>query len=186
VALEAVFADLISQLRSLQDLLDGLSLTTGVDRSKAEEPLLVDNLNDMVIDFQGQLKKLMTEAARAEKAVAPSLDLIRARRHLAASQSMFHDLQEAMSQDLLSYDRLTELMELGRESGPQWLKWTNTARLGLDTLRPQLQAVIRAYFRCWQEIAERGSVNSVSVRATGQRIEVGPEALKGIEAREVT
>ena len=186
MALEATFEDLIAQLRRLEELLNGLGMTTGVDRSKAVEPILVDNINDAVMDFRGRLRKLLAAASKAEKTVTPAVDLNRARRHLAASQTAFHDLNEAMLTDLLSYERMAELAELGQKSGPQWLKWTDTVRRGLDALGPQLQAVNRAYFYCWQESAERGSVNSVSVQATGQRIQVGSQALKEIEAREIT
>src|ERR1700739_2799535 len=108
MAFEATFADLTAQLRGLEELLDGLGMTTGVDRSQAEEPILVDNINDLVVDFQGRLKKLLMEASKAERAIVPSVDLNRARRHLVASQTIFQDLYEAMSQDLLSYHRITE------------------------------------------------------------------------------
>src|ERR1700722_12331122 len=99
-------------------------MTTGMDGSKAQEPILVDNIKDLVVDFQGRVKKLLIEASRADKAIAPSADWNRARRHLSASQNIFVDLQETMLQELLSYERLAELAALGTSSGPQWLKWT--------------------------------------------------------------
>jgi hypothetical protein len=186
VALEAAFADLTRQLTGLQEVFDSLALTTGTDRSKGAVPLLVDNLHDLVVKFQGELKKLRAEASRAENAASPTLNLVHVRRHLSSSQSTFHDLLESMCQELLAYDCLLELDELGRGSGTQWRKWTDAAQSGLEPLPLQLQIVLRCYFRCWQEIAERAGANSVSVEATGQRIVVGSDALKQVETREVT
>ncbi len=186
MALEASFADLTAKLHGLKELLEGLSWTTGIDRSDEEDPILVDSMNDSVVELQDWLKDALADAVKAEKAVGQPLDLNRARRHLAASQEVFQKFSETISLDLLSYDRMAELIQFGKENGSQWMKWTNTVRQGLEAFRPQLDTVARAYFRCWQETAERAAASSVSVQATGQHIEVGAQALKEAEVREIT
>jgi hypothetical protein len=186
VSLEAAFTDLTAQLHRLGELLDGLGLTTGLDRSDKENPILAGTIDDTVVELQGWSKNALADAVKAEKSLNPRLDLNRLRRHLAASQEVFQKLSETIGLNLLSHDRVAELIQFGLENGPQWTKWTNAVRQWLEGIRPQLDVVARFYFRCWQETADRAAAGSVLVQATGQHIEVGSEALKEIEAREFT
>jgi hypothetical protein len=175
MALEAAFAELTTRLRSFQELLEGLGFTTGQDRSDKENPILAASIDDTVVELQDWLKNALAEAVKAEKALSPRVDLNRVRRHLAASQEVFQELSEAVGLNLLSYDRVAE-----------WTKWTNAVRQWLDGIRPQLDAVLRSYFLCWQETAERAAVRSVSVQATGQHIEVGAQGIKETKEHEFT
>src|SRR5271163_134922 len=126
MALEAAFADLTAQLNGLHGLLEGLSLTTGVDRSERESPMLVDSMHDTVVELQDWLKNALAEAVKAERAVGPRMDLNRARRQLTASQEAFQKLAEAISVNMLPYERVAELLQFGEENGSQWSKWANT------------------------------------------------------------
>jgi hypothetical protein len=186
MALEAAFAELTTRLRSFQELLEGLGFTTGQDRSDKENPILAASIDDTVVELQDWLKNALAEAVKAEKALSPRVDLNRVRRHLAASQQVFQELSEAIGLNLLSYDRVAEVIQFGLEKGPQWTKWTNAVRQWLDGIRPQLDAVLRSYFVCWQETAERAAVSSVSVQATGQHIEVGAQGIKETAEHEFT
>jgi hypothetical protein len=188
VALEATFEDLTSQLRKLRDILRGLSLTTGEDRSEGEAAVLVDRMNDSVVELAGWLEDALAAAKNADEGLRQSLDLNRARRQLTTSQESFQKLSETFFSELLSYDRMSELVQFGNEHGRQWMAWTSTVRQGLEGCRPQLEVVARAYFRCWQEIAERVGTSSVSLQATtiGQQITATLPAAKEIEAEGLT
>ncbi len=188
MALEAAFADLTAQLNGLHGLLEGLSLTTGVDRSERESPMLVDSMHDSVVELQDWLKNALAEAVKAEKAVGPRIDLNRARRQLAASQEAYQQLSEAISVNMLPYDRVAELLQFGKENGSQWSKWANTVWQWLERFPNQLQAVARAYFRAWQELAERAGSSAVSVQSTsiGQQITARAPAEKEYEVEGLT
>jgi len=130
------------------------------------------------------LENALAAAESSENAVAETVDLTRARRQLTASQENFQKLSEVFFADLLSYDRIAELLQFGSEHGRQWMAWANTVRQGLEACQPQLQTVALAYFRCWQEIAERVGMNSVSLQSTtiGQQITTPLPAAKEVGA----
>jgi hypothetical protein len=188
VALEATFEDLTGQLRKLRDVLQALSMTTGEDRSRAEAVVLVDKINDSVMELAGWLENSLAAAEKGEEAVSQVPDLNRARRQLAVSQEGFQKLSEAFFSDLLSYDRIAELVQFGSEHGRQWMAWANTVKRGLEGCRPHLDTVAHSYFRCWQEIAERVGTSSVSLQTTtiGQQITAALPTAKEIEAEGLT
>jgi hypothetical protein len=188
MALEAAFEDLTSQLRKLRDVLQGVQLTAVEDRPERGAVVLVDEMGDAAEELLGQLEDALGAANKARRAAGPSLDLNRTRRHLAESQESFRPLSQTVYANLLSYERIAALLQFARERGRQWMAWVNSVRQGLERTRPALEAVDLAYFRCWQEIAERVGTSSVSLQATtiGQQITATLPSAKEIETEGLT
>jgi hypothetical protein len=188
VALEAAFEDLTTRLRELRDILQGLRLTAVEDRPERGAVVLVETFGDVVEELAGQLEEGLTAADKARRGGGSPLDLNRARRFLAASQEQFQRLSQTFYGDLFSYDRIASLVQFARERDREWMAWVNSTRQGIERCQPLLEAVSQAYFRCWQEIAERVGTNTVSVQSTsiGQQITTALPEAKEIETEGLT
>lgn len=172
MALEAAFRELASELKKMQDTLLALRLTVGEDRPLKGDAALVDHLEDTILDVMGQLDEGLKAAQAARKAVGIPLDMDRARRALAKCQESFHQIEQQFSTELVSYEKLKDLASLASERGPEWRSWAGSVKHGLEQCRLPLDGASKALAACWQEIAERVGITSVSVRTTniGQKI----------------
>ena len=174
MALEAAFGDLAVQFQILRDALLALRTTVIEDRPLRDDVALVDSFGDAVEDILGWLEEALIASREGQQAVGHPLDLDRARRALTTCQERFNWISQRFFSDLVSYQRIEELTGLGRERRGEWLAWGSSVREGLDRCQQPLYDVNQALFRCWQEIAERVGMTSVSVQATniGQQITV--------------
>jgi hypothetical protein len=188
VALEATFRELSVQLRKLNDTLLALRLTVGEDKPVKGEAALVDHFEDTILDLMGVLDECLKAARVAQKAAGYPLDLDRARRALAKCQESFHRIEQQFSADLLSYEKLKDLASLGSERGGEWLPWAGSVKHGLEQCRQPLDGTSKALAACWQEIAERVGMTSISVQATniGQKIVVKAPEAEEMARNEVT
>jgi hypothetical protein len=148
---------------------------------------LVDHLEDTILDMMGLLDEATKAVRSAQKAVRSVTDLNGARRALAVCQERFHRIERQFADELVSYEKLKDLASLGTERRGEWLPWANSVKQGIEECRQPLDGVSEALAACWQEIAERVGMTSVSVQATniGQKIvsslEDGPDLVrKGI------
>ena len=174
MALEAAFRDLGVQFEKLHDALRGLRLTVVEDKPSEDEAMLVEDFGDTVMDLLEGVNKASSAASDGNKAVGHPVDVDRARRALTACNERFNRAAYRFSSDLMSYERIAELGHLGRERGGEWPVWTFSVKEALDRCQQPLYDVNQALFRCWQEIAERVGMSSVSVQTTniGQHIAV--------------
>jgi hypothetical protein len=172
VPLEATFQDLFTGLRKLRDMLVAVRLTVVEDKPVRSEAALVDHLEDTILDIMGRLDEALKAARVAQKAVANVTDLNGARRALTVCQDRFHRIERQFAQELISYEKLKDLAALGSERRGEWLPWSNSVKQGIEQCRQPLDQVSKALAVCWEEIAERVGMTSVSVQATniGQKI----------------
>jgi len=172
VALEAVFRELFSELRKLQDMLVAVRLTVVEDKPIKGEAALVDHMEDTILDIMGSLDEGLKAARSAQKAVGHPTDLNGARRALTICQERFHRIEQQFAADLISYEKLKDLASLGSERRGEWIPWANSVKQGIEQCRYPLDGVSKALAACWQEIAERVGTTSISVQATniGQKI----------------
>lgn len=170
--LEATFQELCTQLRKLRDTLIAVRLTVVEDKPVKGEAALVDHLGDTILDLLGSLDEALKAARAAQKAVATTPDLNASRRALALCQERFHRIERQFAAELISYEKLRDLARLGSERRGEWLPWSNSAKDGIERCRQPLDGASKALAACWQEIAERVGMTSVSVQATniGQKI----------------
>jgi hypothetical protein len=183
VALEATFRALPSSLHQLHEALNELEVTLG-DTPRDDESALADDLESVVIDLMGTLHEARRASLNAQRALAPPHDLDRARRALTLCQDRFHRLEKQFASGLVSYEKLAELARLGNERRG-WLPWANTVKQAIDQCRRPLERTSKALAACWEELAERLGMVSVSVQTIGQQIKM-PAGAKTLETEQIT
>ncbi|HKY04691.1 MAG TPA: hypothetical protein VJQ56_07375 [Blastocatellia bacterium] len=173
MALEGSFRELSLRLEALRDGFVEFR-TTALDKPVEGDVVLVDLLGDAADDLLGWVEEAMEACAQARQALAYPTDLDRARRALITCQKKFNLAVYRFSSDLLVYERMAELTSLGEERKGEWLVWANNVKGALELSRQPFYESNEALFLCWQELAERIGVGSVSVQATniGQQIKV--------------
>jgi hypothetical protein len=177
VSLRTEFQGLCAQLESLDETLS--RLRTGVDDhpSSGAAPHLLDAIGDAVEDARGWLEEALALAApvgAGQERGPNGFDVNRARQALVFCQEQFNRIMSRFTFDLVSYDRVSQLMRLGRERRGEWQTWAGLVKQELEGCQQQLYDTNQALFRCWLEIAERVGMTSVSVHTTtiGQQVTV--------------
>ena len=172
MALEKTFQELSDRVRRLRDSLLALQITIHEDLPPQGGVALVDQFGDAVDDCLGWLEESLAAAVEAHRAVEPPLDMDRARRSLVSSQEQFHRVEQRFATDLVSYEKLKDLTGFGRSRRGEWPGWVKSVRKGIEECRQPMEEINKALLACWQEIAERAGMTSVSVQATniGQQI----------------
>jgi len=177
MALERTFRELPAQLRRLRDRLQELEVTVVEDRPQANQAVIVDSLEYAVADLRGWAEEALQAAEEAERAVGHPVDLGRARRALSTCQERFQRIERGFAANLVSYDRIKDLTNFGSERRREWPAWVTSVKQGIEHCREPIEGVGQALAECWQEIAERVGMTSVSVQATniGQQISVAED-----------
>lgn len=170
MALTAVFQTLCLHCRKLHEAFAGLRLTIVEDKPLTGEIVLVDEFGNTVDDLLGQLEDVFASASEGQQAVGHPPDLARARHSLTVCQEHFIDLMQRFSRDLLAYNRIAALVELGSERRGEWQAWANSVKESIEECQPYLSDIHQALFCCWQEIAERSGMVSLSMQTTN----IGP------------
>jgi hypothetical protein len=177
MALEAKFRELIQELGKLRDTLVALRLTVVEDKPAKGDAALVDRLGDVILDMMGFLEEGLRAARSAQKRAGHALDLNAARQALTICQERVHRIGQQYAVELVSYESLKDLANLGHQRRGEWIPWTNSVKQGIEQCREPLDLSTKALAGCWQEIAERVGSTSVSVQTTniGQKIISRPE-----------
>jgi hypothetical protein len=166
MALEAAFDDLGLRLRAAHEALLELRVTVVEDKPLRGEAALVDGWGDSVEDLAGTAREAVEAADEARQAIGPPPDLDRARRSLSACHERAGRVARAFWSDLASFERVGDLTRLARRRRGEWLAWSGSVRVALERCRAPLRETDAALLRCWQEIAERVGMNSVTLQAT--------------------
>ena len=111
-------------------------------------------------------------AEQAERAVGHPPDVDSARHALAACQERFQRIEQVFAAQLVSYEQVNDLTSFGKERRGEWPSWVTSVKQGIEHCRHPLEEAGKALAECWQEIAERAGMTSISVRTTsiGQKI----------------
>jgi len=183
MALEPAFKELSAHCTRLRDTLFEFRTTVVEDKPLKGDVVLVDEFGDAADELAGWLEEALGAIAQAQQAVSHPTDLDRARRGLAACQTCLNRVSNRFYGDLVSYERISELLEVGGERGGEWSAWARGVKEALYRCRPHLYDVSETVFLCWQEVTERIVTASVSVHATniGQQISVPEASVKASE-----
>ena len=154
MALERAFHELTTQLRRLRDALHAANITEVQDRPLKGETAVADAFGDHLADSIGLVDEALRHALAAQEAVGPRLDLDQARRTLSKGQEVFRTVERRYFIDLVSYDRLADLMQVARERGHEWKPWTESLKYELEQCRQPMEEVGASFIRCWEELAE--------------------------------
>jgi hypothetical protein len=187
MALEATFRTLFVQIRKLCDTLNAVLLTVG-DQPPNRGAALVDGMENTILDMLGTMHAARTDAKAAERAVTMPLDLERARHALAKCQESVRQAEQQYANELVSYEKLKQLVVLANERGGEWKPWAGSMKSAVQECRMPLEEVGKALVACWNELAERLGMTNVSVNATniGQQITATPTELRDLEKEGVT
>ena len=172
MALERTFREFATQLSKLDGRLRELEITVVEDKPPRHDAVIVDTFEYAVCDLRGWVKEARRAADEAERAVDHPVDIESARRALTHSQEQFGRVEHGFAANLVSYERLKDLTSFGAERGGEWFSWATTVKQGIEQCRPPVEEARQALAACWQEIAERVGMTSVSVRTKniGQKI----------------
>lgn len=178
MSLRTEFQGLYAQLESLNGALADLRTVIDDRPPKGDSVLLLDSFGDAVEDALGWLEEALELVAplvqESQRKGEPGFDVNAARQALVFCQDQFNRITHRFTFDLVSYDRLSQLMRLGHERRGEWQAWAGGVRRELEGCQQHLYDTSQALFRCWQEIAERVGMTSVSVQTTtiGQQVTV--------------
>lgn len=186
MALDITFRELFTQLKKLRETLDPLRCLLPEDPLNLEVAL-VQHLRDSVNNVDGWLDDCLVELQDARRALGHS-DLNRPRQALAKCQKSFDEAENTFSSELLSYEKLREIVGLGERRKGIWRIWSQNVRRDLDTCRYELDLTRKALIACWQELAEHAGTTNISVQTTsiGQQITAGRSELGELETEGVT
>lgn len=139
MALDSALARLGRDLGLLSDALLALRVTVIEDRPLDEGTLLVDSLGDLA-------EELLVGAGEAA-AYARAGDL-------SSCHETYHRVLGRFAADLVSYERIAEIVRLGRSRGGEWQAWSGSVRAGAEACRSPLDEVGDSLLACWREAAE--------------------------------
>jgi hypothetical protein len=170
VPLENTFRELAESLGRLRDHIAAVQVTAREDTPADGSVMAVEVLADAVDDALGWAEGSLGAALTAQKAVAAPANLQKARLQLVDCHRRFHCFQSRFFTDLLSFERLSELVSFTNRRDGEWRAWLASVRQGLDECAPSLDAASKALLDCWVELAERTGSPSVSVHNTLSRL----------------
>lgn len=137
MAVDSPFASLEQEIGRLCDAFDALRMTVVEDRPLEEGTLLVDSLGDLVEDLLATARESLAHARQGD---------------LSACQEAWHHIQRRFAAELTSYERVAEIVRLGRARGGEWKAWAGSVRAGAEACRPPLDGAGEALFACWREL----------------------------------
>lgn len=186
MALETTFRDLGARLNDLIGVLNELHVSVGF-KPPHDETAVADDLGEGSLHLVGVLNESLAAAVQAQQAVTNHPDLDRARKALAVCQERFNLFDKDFPTLLASYKQLTALARLATER-PEWIHWVSNMKQGIEDCHEPMATVRITMAACWQELAERVGMNSVSVHNTsvGQRIVARPSAGNDVRYERVT
>jgi hypothetical protein len=183
MALEPTFAELVIKWHQLHEAFQALRVTTVEDQPLSGDVLLVERCADAAEDLFGWTTEGLTAAVESQDAVGATLDLNRARRALATSQERSSRLTDEFL-EFTSFERLTDLIRLGRKRRGEWLAWVKSVIDAVGRCWHPMRELREALIQCWKELAEhRGTTVSVQTTNIGQQISTATPELKDGDMR---
>jgi hypothetical protein len=169
MTLEAVCKDLAKQFQALHDQLVQDLLWTATETKPEDEHSLATRYIDGITDLVAEVKDALSICQALS--VAPP-NLAQASHGLMACQDQYNKIARRLSGDFLSYQAVAKLRRFGRERGGAWSDWAGQIRKALNRCCRPMDNLSQAIFHCWQEIADRIGMATISVQThtIGQQI----------------
>jgi hypothetical protein len=153
MALNTTFRELYRQLKSLRETLDALRCLLPDDPLNTEVAL-VQHLRESVDGVSGWLDDCLVQSQIARIAVEQDSDMSHSRRALTHCQASFDEAECASTAELLSYEKLSEVVRLGGRRKGVWIIWSQNIKRDLESCCYELNLTRKALTACWQELAE--------------------------------
>jgi hypothetical protein len=186
MAMESTFRELYRQLKSSREALDALRCLLPDDPLNTEVAL-VQHLRESVDGVSGWLDDCLEQSQAARAALEQASDTNASRKALTRCQASFDEAERVSSEELLSYEKLREVVRLGGRRKGVWLIWSQNIKRDLESCCYELKLTRRALTACWQELAEHAGMASVSFPAhdVGQRMVATASAIGKMEVEGV-
>jgi hypothetical protein len=170
MGLESSFNDLSTELEGMKTALIELHTTVTKFMPKCRpndtEPYLLEQLGRTALDLRGLVEEAIDDAREGQKAIVELPNLSRTSRALASCQQRFTQKEQHFWSVLLACEQRSDLSRLPHKRGGAWHPWSKTVLGALGDCRQRLYELDQAFFRCWQELAERAGSSCVSVQTT--------------------
>lgn len=170
MALRVELENLGCQLKRMHEVFSDLRRLLDDHPSEGSKVVLLDSFGDAVEDLLGWLEESLERCAPL---LPPKpgerendFDANLARQALVVCQRLFNQQMHRFSVDLVSYEKVAQLLQFGRERGGEWQTWAKGIRLELESCQQHLFLTSQVLFRCWVELAEWIGMTSISVRTT--------------------
>jgi hypothetical protein len=167
MALDAAIDNLVTRLKELGEAVSALQWVAVEDRPRQGDSVLVDIVGGISDDLLGLAREARKCATDSRQAVRPPLDLDKVRRSVTTCQERFNDLSQRFVSELLAYERIAEIKQVGRERRGGWQAWSAEVTRSIERCREPLYEANEALFSCWREIAERAGNTNIAVRVVG-------------------
>jgi len=137
-----------------------------------EPPPPVVSLADKAADLEGEAQEGLLAANKGAQAVRHPRNLVEALMALGTVQRSLNKILRQYLVEVAAYDALQTLVQMGRELGDGWPRWSELIKAVINDCRDHLVQAFQALAACWLELADKSAANSVSVQATniGQQI----------------
>lgn len=166
MGLEQTFKEPCVALHQLHEYLSGVRCTVVEDKPLTGETLLVENLGNAVEDALGWIGEALSAATDAYQALMTTGELLAVRRALSECGAHVQQAWRHSAAELWGYERLDELLRLGRTRRGEWQAWAYSVKEALEECQPQFFALSEMLWRCWAELHERVTWHAVSVQTT--------------------
>lgn len=135
------------------------------DHPLTGESVFTDLYGEGADELAGQTTGAQHQAARFRRAWAGG-DLSTAQSALSGLSAALARLRDRLYFDLV-YPRLSELRELGRKRGGEWIPWAAAVQAAVEGCLEPLARAERARDRCWERLSERAAAGGLQVRSLG-------------------
>jgi len=170
VALRVELESLGGQLERTHEVFSDLRRLLDDHPCEGDKVLLLDSFGDAVEDLLGWLEESLERCAPFLPSKSAGrendFDANLARRALVACHGLFNQQMQRFLVDLVSYEKVAQLLQFGRERGGEWQTWAKGIKMELESCQHHLFLTSQVLFRCWVELAEWIGITSISVRTT--------------------
>jgi hypothetical protein len=164
--IETTFQVAVERCGTVCERVSELRMTVVEDRPLKDVVKLIDHVGDTVEDLLCSAEEMREAASEAQSAVKHPIDAEQTRRALTACHTKFNHCAICFFSDLANYETVDEVISLGRARGGEWQVWANLVKETLKQCQQTLFAVNEALLECWQALAERAGMQSVTVQNT--------------------
>jgi hypothetical protein len=169
MTLEGNFKDLATKWERLVEELEHGLLWSVTETKPDEDHALANHYVDAATDLIAVAREGL---AASQMAAGEIQSLGQAGKSLLRCQEQYNSVVELFDSKMASYSRIRRIRRFGSEKRDAWRDWAAHVCTAVDRCRPPIDELNRTMFKCWQEVADRVGMSSVSVQSTniGQQI----------------
>jgi hypothetical protein len=169
MTLEGNFMELRAKWERLVEELEHGLLWSVLETKPNEEHALANQYIDAATDL---IATARLGLAACQNVAGESLSLAQAGKSLLRSQEQYNAVLELFDSKMASYARIRRIRRFGSERRDAWRGWAAHVCTAVERCRRPIDELNRTMFKCWQEVADRVGMSTVSVQSTsiGQQI----------------